>query len=187
MSDNSKDSLSRYKSEWSARIEILKQTLAAGNKSSEAAGLITETKSLADKTEALTELLRAFQESAAHEIRQLSRRVEELEAFVKAKEIDLQNLKSESVEHRLVLKEVKENPRDKGWVETCEDLHNQMQGLRELLLVLRQRAFETRSFPKETAEVPVLFMTEEKPALKRWLEWWNEPVTKIKLPRKGSD
>ena len=227
-----KKSLSRYTSDWSARIEFLKKSLdtetqfrdrVSGERAvrenlerdleqetRQAQILLIEMKKLEENAQILAEQVKRVQETSAHEVRQVSRRCQELEEFVKAKEIDLQNLKSESVEHRLIVQEIKEKIelQAKKWDQAREEIEKNVQDLTELISSLKvQIASEEKSVkevlkkaegqeaggqetaapPAETLQAPIVVLPEEEPIFKRWLEWWNEPVTKISIPKKGSD
>ena len=43
--------------------------------------------------------------------------------------------------------------------------------------------FPEFALPQQEAQIPVSFMTEDKSFFKRCLDWWNEPVTKITIPK----
>ncbi len=193
-----KKSLSKYTSDWSARIEFLKQSLSKEAQLHERAPEQNSRPEVPSRVSApasptqmdeLTDKVKHLQETAAHEVRNVSKRCQELEEFVKAKEIDLQNLKSESVENRLVHDEIRQKLelQTKKWQETGEEMEKNIQDLTNLVSALKQQikdskvsqpssGEETASIPTETSQVPIFVLPEDKSLLKRCLEWWNEPV-----------
>ncbi len=224
---------SRYTNDWSARIEFLKKTLTAetqmqnhdrgqeppapGPQQKEADApkvqmLSDGFKNLEHKNTALTEQMNHLQETSAHETRKLAKKCQELEEFVKVKEIDLQNLKSDSVEHRLIHDEIKKriDEQSRKWKSEKEELEKKLQDLTDLIVALKSQIQETRLsqeavkialppdqapapiktdpdpfvVPTDTAQVSFMEISEEKTFLQRLIAWWNEPVTKISVPKK---
>lgn len=177
-------SLSRYTSDWSARIDYLKKTLVEKQRISEPVRQLPPHSSMPgqnyrpveDRAQVLSEQFKIFQEASAHEIRQISKRCQELEEFVKAKEIDLQNLKSDSVEHRLVHEDLKKKIAEQsgGEPQTAEHIEKNIRELTDRINALQMLITSRENSP-------------DKSYFSRWLAWWNEPVAKIPVSKGGAD
>ena len=236
--------ISKYSQGWTARIDLLKKSLdsealyqrrassedLARERAAQAPlavpGSAEDIQKLSENYTALCEEYKKFREVSAHEIRMISKRCQEMESFVKAKEIDLQNLKSEMVALKLIETEHFEKLEAQGKKSgaALNEMEGKIQDLTGLITALKKQlasrsetvevqapvpsappaarrapiqppAFESEPFAApeiptpsmETHEVPIVYMTEEKPLLKRWLDWWNEPVTKVSLNKKDSE
>ncbi|OGR85528.1 MAG: hypothetical protein A2901_03275 [Elusimicrobia bacterium RIFCSPLOWO2_01_FULL_54_10] len=211
-----KKSLSRYTSDWSARIEFLKNSLATESAAREPRFRSEQhpqsmdvssdqLKKIAEKLEMLSDHVKGLQETSTHEIRRISKKFLELEEFVKVKEIDLQNLKSDAVEFRLVHQELKDKIADgsKKGTEARERLEKNVGELADLIGELKKHLNPKSARPAEpTAEssvvdipfiseadeaAPITDLQDEKSAFHKWVNWWNEPVTKITVPNPGTD
>lgn len=181
-----KKSLSRYTSDWSARIEFLKKSLAAEQRITQPSRQFPPDRPIPeqnyrpveDRAQVLSEQLKMFQEASAHEIRRISKRCQDLEKFVNDKEIDLQNLKSDSVEHRLVHEDLKKMivEHSKNSPQSLDVIEKNIRDLAEAVKTIQSRIAFLESFSKPA---PTPEVAAKKSAFSRWLAWWNEPVAKI--------
>ena len=212
--------MSRYAKNWSARIALLKNALDSEGleqsdvSSTELARQREEKESVAEREEpnfaledmkkleerhaSLAQDYKRFQEAALHEIHLVNARLDELKEFIKAKDIEVQNLKSDLVAAKLVEKEhfEKLERQTKITVSDNDKLQENILELTELINGLKKKivsadpAGRTSGIiqkPLPPLDVPPIIQAPAKPLLSRWIQWWQEPVTSIAIPKRKSE